>query len=701
MQYDFRAIQETNVIARGFGSTGFRNRLDTLFHFGVVGDLSDGQLVEQFLTGRDGADQLAFAALVERHGSLVQRVCRQVLGRSHDADDAFQATFLILARKARSLRRPDSLACWLYGVASRVAHRVRADALRRREFERRGAMTKVEAADPEESWPESWQELHAEIARLPEHYRQPVVLCYLEGLTTEEAALRIGCPAGTVHSRLSRARERLRGRLERRGSAMPAVLLAAGQTSRATVAVPTTLVGTTVRASLEFVGRRTSEATFASKTVTTLATGVLSTMSTSKIMIMVAAALTCALGVGGAQVFGQFGRQGQKEPAAAVPDPSDTQAALMRSVDKLGAKLDHTARRNAEMQRELQGIKNRVQALDAAGGLAPAKQLAAALALKQPPRPAVDRLADVLKRHPVKRGAMDGDRMQVYLMDLVDGGTTLIADEPSPGLIRCSDPRWSNDGSRIVFAAAMDSQWRRSRLMSIEVREGDANPTLKDLGPGGCPTFSSDDKKIAFLLTPSASPGEREGVWLMEADGSGRRRAGDFGAPLFSRDGREFLINDFSDTSTHTIVMNLEKLSEGFLAVEGYKIFSWPTWAGPGTLVVCLATDQEGDTIALLDVTKPAEAKVIEILWKRGPDLDLTPRWPLYLPDTGRCFFFGVDKANKRILCSVKRGESGKAKRMEPELRDDWRGGLTASPNGRYLLLHANRPASSQERINP
>ena len=212
-------------------------------------------------------------------------------------------------------------------------------------------MTKVEAADPEESWTDSWPELHAEIARLPEHYRQPVVLCYLEGLTTEEAALRIGCPAGTVHSRLSRARERLRVRLERRGSVMPAGMLGAGHSSRATVAVPASLVRTTVRASLEFVGRRTSEAGLASKTVSTLATEGLSTMSTSKLLVTVAAALTCAFAVGGAQVLGQFGRQGQKEPAAAVADSSEPQAALMRSVNRLGAELDDTARRNAEMQR--------------------------------------------------------------------------------------------------------------------------------------------------------------------------------------------------------------------------------------------------------------------------------------------------------------------------------------------------------------
>jgi len=107
---------------------------------------------------------------------MVLGVCRQVLGKSHDADDAFQAAFLILARKAGSVSKADSLASWLHGVALRVALRVRADAARRRAYERRGAMMKVVAADPEESRSESWLELHEEIARLPAHYRQPVIL---------------------------------------------------------------------------------------------------------------------------------------------------------------------------------------------------------------------------------------------------------------------------------------------------------------------------------------------------------------------------------------------------------------------------------------------------------------------------------------------------------------------------------------------
>ena len=416
-------------------------------------------------------------------------------------------------------------------------------------------------------------------------------------------------------------------------------------------------------------------------------------MMISKLTFVGAAALACVLAVGSALSFGQLGHgNGRQEPATAAPDGNDPQAALTRSVGKLESGLDETARRNAEMKRELQGIRTNLEAIRAAARPtnvnAPVMQLA--VSLKQAATPAVTRLADALKRHPSPRGSMGADRMQVYMMDLVDGGTTLIADEPNPGLTRCSDPRWSHDGSRIVFDAAPAGQEATAHLKSIEVREG--RPTFADLGPGAFPTFSADDKKVAFLGFGSP-PRDEAGVWIMEADGSGRRRAGEFGAPLWSPDGREFLINDFSDNVTQTIVMNLDNLTDGILAVEGRQIFSWPTWVGQGTLVSCLATNNEGDTIALLDVTKPTEARIIEVLWKRGPDLDVTPRWPLYSAETGRCIFIGVDPTNKRTFYSVKRGESGRAKRMEPDGQHDRRGGLTLSPNGRYLLFNANRPA--------
>ena len=194
-----------NVVAR----SGTLNQLGAIFQFGVVGDLSDSQLLQRFLSGHDGADEAAFSALMERHGPMVLSVCRQVLGNPHDAQDAFQATFLVMARKAGSVHNADSLASWLHGTALRVAVRAKADEARRRLHERRFATMKVNERDKPTVGPEPCPELHEEIARLPRRYREPVVLCYLEGLSSEQAAMRIGCAPGTVWSRLSRARERL------------------------------------------------------------------------------------------------------------------------------------------------------------------------------------------------------------------------------------------------------------------------------------------------------------------------------------------------------------------------------------------------------------------------------------------------------------------------------------------------------------
>jgi RNA polymerase sigma factor (sigma-70 family) len=571
-------------MAGRLAGVGFRNRLDILFKFGVAGDLSDGQLVERFRNGRDGSDQIAFRVLVERHGPAVLSVCRGVLGKSYDAEDAFQAVFLILVRKASSLRKPDSVASWLHGVALRVALRVRADTTRRQACEQRSARIKLLAADREERSEESYPALHEEIARLPERYRQPVVLCYLEGLTTEQAASRIGVPAGTIYSRLSRARERLRGRLVRRGLPVTTPLLAAGKSSHATVALPAILLDRTVRASVEFAGRQTAEAAVASSTITTLAEGALCIIRVSKLTLLGTAMLATAIAAGGVRILGQLRLpvdKGQDVPARFA---SDRQASLMNSVNKLEAELNETARRNAKMLSELRTIKNRLEGVQPAAPPTvkrpPVQQLAAALERRG--NPAVSRLAAALKRHPAKRGGLDGDRMQIYMLDLTDGGTTLIVDEPRPGLIRSANPRWSNDGRRIVFEAAINRRWARPALIAVELREGDASPTVTDLGPGGCPTISSDDKKIAFLLTPAADPDAPAGVWVMDQEGSNRRLAGDFGAPLFSRYSREFMINDFSDGFTTTIVMNLDKLTDGMLAVKGYQIFSWPSGAGHG-----------------------------------------------------------------------------------------------------------------------
>ena len=682
-------------MARGSAGAGLLGQLNTLFRFGAVGHLSDEVLVQRFLTARDGADQVAFTALVERHGPMVFGVCREVLGNAHDAQDAFQATFLVLARKAGSVRNADSLASWLHGVALRVAMRAKAVAARRRVYERRGAAIKAAELERWKHASEWWPELHEEIARLPERYREPVVLYYLEGMTTEDAALRIGCPHGTILSRLSRARERLRRRLDRRGLALSVAFLTAGATPRATAALPASLLATTVRAAIGFAGGPVAEAALASATATTLAKGVLHAMTISKLKILGATTLACGLAFGGVQTFGQFdGPEGSQKPGGTMEGADERQALLTRSVDKLESELDESARRNAEMRKTLQDIRAELKALLASQpaylAKGPATQFAEAIEVDIVR--AVGRLAEALKRHPPRLARDLGWNYETYMLDLVEGETTLVADEPIPGKICSGMPVWSHDGSRIVFDTT-GSEWPRGRLVAIEARDG--GPTYTELGAGNHPTSSPDDRRIAFQLHPG-EPGSQPGIWVMHADGSGRRRVGEFGAPFWSPDGREFLINSHADRPVSTVI-NLEAKEGGPVKVAGHQIVSWPSWAGPGTLVSALATDGEADSIALLDVRKPGEAKVIEVLWKQSKDLDVVPRWPVYRPDTRRCYFVGAGP-RKRTIYTVRRGEPQQARSIgviehfRPGMQAQQLGGLSLSPDGRYLLFQAHRP---------
>jgi RNA polymerase sigma factor (sigma-70 family) len=178
---------------------------------------TDAHLLQQFLCQNDERAEAAFATLVERYGPIVHRVCFDVLGSWDEAQDAAQAVFLVLARKARSIRKPGSLGPWLHGVALRVARRARSEAAKRRAAERRKAEITHER-DTAKSGLERMEhaELHEEIHRLPEKYRQPIILCYMQGQTQEEAAQALGWPLGTVQIRLHRGRERLRTRLSRR-----------------------------------------------------------------------------------------------------------------------------------------------------------------------------------------------------------------------------------------------------------------------------------------------------------------------------------------------------------------------------------------------------------------------------------------------------------------------------------------------------
>jgi RNA polymerase sigma factor (sigma-70 family) len=198
---------------------------EALWTSGTLTGLSDAQLMSRFAQGRDAVSERAFGELVNRHGPMVLGVCREILSHSHDADDAFQATFLVLVRKAHSICTGESLAPWLYSVAYRTAQRTRAIAWRHRP--RAEELTDdVEASTEERHELDLAHLLYEELARLPVKYRAPIVLCHLEGKTHEEAARVLSWPVGTVSGRLSRGRQLLRSRLERRGITVPAAALA-------------------------------------------------------------------------------------------------------------------------------------------------------------------------------------------------------------------------------------------------------------------------------------------------------------------------------------------------------------------------------------------------------------------------------------------------------------------------------------------
>src|SRR5262245_25196569 len=247
----------------------------------------DARLLGQF--ARHG-DEAAFTALVRRHGPMVLGVCRRVLRDEHEAEDAFQATFLLLARKAGSLRRPERLAPWLYGVACRTALKARALAARLPALLGPGEDLPADVPPDDLLWRDLRPVLDEAIGWLPPKYRAPFVLCYLEGMTNAQAARHLGCPAGTVATRLSRARGQLRARLTGRGLTLSGAVLAAALSRAATSgAAPSGLVAATARAAAAVFAGAVAYAEAIPAKVAALTKGVSKAMLMDKVKVILAA----------------------------------------------------------------------------------------------------------------------------------------------------------------------------------------------------------------------------------------------------------------------------------------------------------------------------------------------------------------------------------------------------------------------------
>ena len=305
-------------------ATGLKQVLEYMQHAG--GGQTDAQLLARFVASRDEA---AFASLVRRHGPMVLGVCRRVLGHFHDAEDAFQATFLVLARKAAAVLRRDSVSCYLHGVAYHTALRAGAAIARRRTRERQvDHMPHPEVAPPEA---QDWLPiLDRELNRLPEKYRSAIVLCDLEGRTRREAARLANTAEGTLSSRLATGRQMLARRLTRCGVSLSGGALAVALLQRAASAqVPMTLARSTAKAAaLVAAGQMTAVSTPA----VVLMKGVMKAMLFTKLRLTVGV-LTVMVALGTVGVGYQRGNSGAAQ--AAPPDRPLTELETLRKENEL------------------------------------------------------------------------------------------------------------------------------------------------------------------------------------------------------------------------------------------------------------------------------------------------------------------------------------------------------------------------------
>ncbi len=263
-------------------------------------ELTDTELLQRFTLRRDEG---AFTALVHRHGRLVWDICHHVLHHTQDTEDAFQATFVVLAASAGKIRKQERLASWLHGVALRVALKARRDAARRRKHEKEaGGMTRKQEP-PDLSWREVRCLLDEEVQRLPDKYRVPFILCVLEGHTLAEAARQLGWKEGTVSGRLTRARQQLRERLARRGVELTAVVAALAVAHRAGAGVAPRLVAATAQAAVSYTTGAAAAAGILSARVATLIQGATSTMLTNHWKMIALWLLALGAGAAGAGVF--------------------------------------------------------------------------------------------------------------------------------------------------------------------------------------------------------------------------------------------------------------------------------------------------------------------------------------------------------------------------------------------------------------
>jgi RNA polymerase sigma factor (sigma-70 family) len=319
--------------------------------------LTDGQLLEGFISR---GDEAALAALVQRRAPMVWGVCRRVLRNYHDAEDAFQATFLVLVRKGASIMPREMVANWLYGVAHQTALKARATAARRKERERQVTEMPEPAVAVQDLWLDLQPLLDEELSRLPDKYRSVIVLCDLDGKTRKEVARQLGCPEGTVAGRLARARVMLAKRLAQRGVALSGGALAAVLSQNAaTAGVPLSVVSSAINAATLFAAGQAAATGAIPVKVAALTEGVVKAMLLTKRNNAMVALLVVAVVGFGASLCGTI---------AAGPGEQETQPAhkgneqLKKAVEQAERDVEDADARLKNAKEQLKRLKQAYEA---------------------------------------------------------------------------------------------------------------------------------------------------------------------------------------------------------------------------------------------------------------------------------------------------------------------------------------------------
>ena len=609
-------------------------------------DQSDRQLVEQFLVRRDEA---VFETLVRRHGPMVHRVCWRVLQQEQDAEDAFQATFLVLAQKVHTVRKQDSLASWLHGVAHRVAVKAKAHAAIRRRCEQQASMSQTVPPD-EVTWRELRTVLDAELAALPEKWRLPLILCYLEGRTQDEAAGHLGWSRTTLQRRLTEARAALGRRLKQRGVIWPAALSAVLLSDCvASAALPSALVGSTVEAA-RCVAAGQSATPIVSIKVVALTEGALKAMLLNKVKIASAILLVMALlgglGAGAAMLTPEaaatartekkadepekplspsrslkgtykfwsvsFGRDGKALATVtfdAGSDPGDARKSAVRLLDVQTGDVERTL---AEDQ-----AKGRSYSTIAGVGLSPDGKTVAAPA----------------------SGKFEGEDGFSWLV-LWDAETGKIRHKLKHPFFEVRALAFSRDSKLVATGTGINGAEQDFEAVKLwDVQTGKTLRTLKTRKWAVKVAFAPDSKLLAAVLTPDVAPDE---VILWDpANGKSQTLPDSEGieAIAFSPDGKVFL--GASRTKLRRWDATTGKVIEGPDLKTGFSDEGWSAYAfSPDGKTLAISGKQEDKhLIALYDVKSAKRVKTLEGC--KGPITSLS-----FTPDSNTLAAASIDETS-------------------------------------------------------